>query len=298
MPASNPRIDYRLGSAAPQLAPLDGKPLICHVVVNIEHWPFDKPLPRKLLAAPHGKDPWPDVPNFAWVEYGMRQGMPRIARALAERGLPASAAINASVFDVYPSCGELVLKAGWELVGHGYEQRALQSEPDEPAVIRRSLDRLQQVSGRKVRGWLGPGLAQTEHTPDHLKANGVDHCYDWVLDDVPVWMRTRHGPMVSVPYTLETNDVPIYAIEQHASSALFDRVRDTVEALGPELAETPRVLTLALHPHIIGVPHRFKYLLATIDWLMGRTDTVFVTGSRICDWFTSQCPAQAEGGGA
>lgn len=298
MADSNPRIPYRLSTDEPRLAPLAGKRLVCHVVVNIEHWPFAKPMPRKLLQAPHGKDPWPDVPNFSWVEYGLRQGMPRIARALAERGIPASAAMNASVVDVYPACAELVLKSGWEFVGHGFEQRSLQSETDEAAVIAKSVARLASFSGRKVRGWLGPGLAQTEHTADHLKACGIDHCYDWVLDDVPVWMRTKHGPMVAVPYTLETNDVPIFAIAQHDSPVFFERVRDTVEALGPELGESCRVVTLALHPHIIAVPHRFKYFVMALDYLQRRGDSVFVTGSQMCDWFTAQCPAPADGGAA
>ena len=291
MPESNPRVPFRLGTDAPALQPLDGCRLICHVFVNVEHWPFDRPMPRKMLDAPHGKDPWPDVPNFSWVEYGLRQGMPRIARALAARGIPASAAINASVIDTYPTCAALVRDSGWEFIGHGYEQRSMHWEPDEADVIRRSIERLERYTGKKVRGWLGPGIAQTEHTPELLRANGIDHCYDWMVDDIPVWLKTRDGPLLGLPYTLETNDVPTFAIEKHASPVYFDRVRDTVEALEPELATQPRVLTLALHSHVIGVPHRFKYLLAALDWLQRRDDCVFVTGSRIADWFVAQCPA-------
>ena len=286
---SNPRIPYRLASSAPALTPLDGKRLICHVVVNVEHWPFDQPMPRKMLNAPHGKEPWPDVPNFSWVEYGLRQGMPRIARLLQARGLPASAAINASVLDVYPTCAKLVLESGWEFVGHGYEQRSMHWEKDEADVIHRSVTRLEQFSGKKVRGWLGPGVAQTESTPELLKSAGIDHCYDWMVDDVPCWMTTARGPLLSLPYTLETNDVPIFAIEKHASPVFFERVRDTVETLERELAIYPRVLTLALHPHIIGVPHRLKYLELALDWLGKRSDSVFVRGSQIADWFTAQC---------
>src|ERR1700761_4730406 len=97
---SNPRIPYQYASDRPSLAPpVAGKRLIVHVVVNVEHWPFDQPMPRKLLPGPHGNDKIPDVPNYSWVEYGMRTGLPRIVRALSDRGLPASTTINASVID-------------------------------------------------------------------------------------------------------------------------------------------------------------------------------------------------------
>src|SRR5579872_2012435 len=90
-PMSNPRVPYQMASDRRRLAPPQpGKPLIVHVVVNVEYWPFDQPMPRKLLPGPHGNDKLPDVPNFSWVEYGMRTGLPRILSTLTQRGLPAS----------------------------------------------------------------------------------------------------------------------------------------------------------------------------------------------------------------
>jgi allantoinase len=117
---SNPRVPYRMASDRKRLAPPQtNKPLIVHLVVNVENWPFDQPMPRKLLPGPHGNDKIPDVPNYSWVEYGMRTGFPRILKALKDRGLPASTTINASVIDVYPRVAEAMLEAGWELMGHG-----------------------------------------------------------------------------------------------------------------------------------------------------------------------------------
>ena len=128
---SNPRIPYQMASDRPRLPPpAPGKPLIVHIVVNVEYWPFDQPMPRKLIPGPHGNDKIHDVPNFSWVEYGMRTGFPRILRALNDRGLPASTTLNASVIDVYPRVAEVMLEAGWEFMGHGWTQKALQSEPD------------------------------------------------------------------------------------------------------------------------------------------------------------------------
>lgn len=284
---SNPRIPYRLSTDFPKLAPPNGKPLIVHVVANIEHWPFDRPMPRKILPGPHGVERHPDVPNFAWVEYGMRCGLPRLLRILEERQLPVTAAMNASVIETYPTAAEAILKADWEFMGHGYIQRALQAEDDEVPVIRKTLSILEGFTGKKTRGWLGPGQSQTEHTADILKEHGIDYVCDWVLDDLPLWMRTKHGPLVSVPYTFELNDVVLWAIDKHSSDERIKRVEDTLTCFDRELVDQPRVLTLPLHPHVEGVPHRAPNLERVLDRLMARPDTVFMTGAQIADWFLS-----------
>jgi allantoinase len=172
---SNPRIPYMMSSDRKRLPPIQpGKPLIVHIVVNVEYWPFDQPLPRKLLPGPHGSDKIPDVPNFSWVEYGMRTGFPRIVDALKRRGLPASTTLNASVIDVYPRAAETMLENNWEFIGHGWTQKALQNEPDEAAVIDKCMAKIKAFTGKPMRGWMGAGLSETMHTPDILKERGVE----------------------------------------------------------------------------------------------------------------------------
>ncbi len=285
--SSNPRIPYRLASARPTLVPPGGKPLILHLVVNVEHWQFDQAMPRKILTAPHGRESIPDVPNFGWVEYGMRCGMPRILEMFADRGVPASASINAGVVDAYPACAEAIHAAGWEFIGHGIHQRSVEAETDEAGLIAAALDKLKRFTGEPVRGWLSPGLRETFDTPDLLKAAGIEYVCDWVLDDLPCWMTTSHGPMIAMPYTLEINDSVIYAVERHSSLEMHQRLKDTLEAFDREPGREPRVLTLALHPHLIGVPHRIGYLAKMLDLLQIRDDTVFMTGGRIADWFVA-----------
>ena len=283
--AANPRIpfemlDERVSPPAP-----GGKPLIVHVVVNVEHWPFDRPLPRSLLSAPHGVEPVPNVANFSWVEYGLRCGMPRLLHALGARGLTATAAINSSVIDAYPRCAERILEAGWEFMGHGEVQRSLQAEEDEAAVIERSLRRISAFTGRPVRGWLGPGLHETGRTPELLRGHGIEYVCDWVLDDLPCALHTQAGDLIAVPYSLDLNDVVVYLVERQPSEEIDRRVADTLSILEPELESAPRVLTLPLHPHVIGVPHRLRHLLRALDRLAARPDTVFMTGAEILDWY-------------
>jgi len=294
---SNPRIPYEIFTQRKPLAPLRGKPLMVHVVVNVEYWPFEQPMPRAALPAPHGKSPVPDVGNFGWVEYGMRVGMPRLLRLITERDLPASTFMNAACTDVYSSAAEAMLEAGWEFVGHGWIQKSLQFEDNEEEVIARSLARLQRLTGRKTRGWFGPGAGESFDTPDLLKAAGIEWVADWFVDDLPCWMRTKHGPLIAMPYTIELNDVPLYVIQQQSSDELMRRLELTLRMLDQELATQPRVLTLALHPHVMGVAHRAEVLARCLDLLQGRDDTVFVTGSDIADWFvaTAEGPDDADG---
>ncbi|WP_411288735.1 polysaccharide deacetylase family protein [Phenylobacterium sp.] len=288
---ANPRIPFQLSSDRPLLPPPGGKPLMVHVVVNVENWRFDQPMPRKLLPAPHGVEQLPDVPNFSWAEYGMRCGMPRLFEALSRRALPASCALNAGVIEAYPRLGEAILEAGWEVIGHGLHQKSLQAEASEEAVLDECLERLKRFTGAPVQGWLGPGLKESEATPDLLKARGVRYLCDWVVDDLPTWMQTAHGPLIAMPYSLEINDSVIYAVERHASPEIWRRLEDTLQVLEPELARQPRVLTMGLHPHLIGAPHRFAYLEKMLDRLASHPQAVFMTGRQIADWFEANAPS-------
>ena len=291
--SSNPRIPYQMSSERHPLQGIDGKPLIVHLVVNVEHWLFDQGMPRKYLTAPHGLEQIPDIPNFAWAEYGMRAGMPRLLECFERRCLPASVSLNAGVIEAYPSCAVAMRDAGWEFIGHGVHQKSIQGETDESDVIALAIQMIEDFTGSRPAGWLGPGLKETFDTPDILKELGVEYLFDWVLDDLPSWMVTKHGPLLSVPYTLELNDSPLYAGHMYSSSEIYDRLVDTLSVFERELKTQPRVMTLALHPHLIAVPHRFAYLERMLDILQERDDTIFVVGRQIADWYMAACPPES-----
>jgi len=185
-----------------------------------------------------------------------------------------------------------VLKAGWEFIGHGLHQKSVQAESSEEEVIAEALGLLSGFSGVPVQGWLGPGLKETDDTVDILKRQGLRYCSDWVLDDLPNWMTTRHGPMIAMPYSLEINDSVAHAVYQLPSDELYRRLVNTLEVFDIETKTNPRIVTIGLHPHLMGVPHRFGFLLKMLDLLMARDDAVFMTGSQIADWFegVSPCP--------
>lgn len=287
---SNPRIPYMLSTSRPKLPAPDGKPIIVHVVVNVEHWPFDAPMPRAIVTPPHGKATVPDVPNFGWVDYGMRCGMPRVLQALRERNLPASTSINATVIDAYPEAAEAMLEAKWEFIGHGMHQESLNAASDEGALIEAALDKVRKFTGYRPRGWLSPGLRETLETPEVLKRLGVEYVCDWIVEDLPIWMDTKNGPMIAMPYTVELNDVPVTLIQAHSADELYRRLVDTLTCFERESKSNVRVIPIGLHPHLIGVPHRIGVFERMLDLLLGRSDVVFMNGGQIADWFRQASP--------
>lgn len=287
---SNPRIPYRFSTSRSPLPAPDGKPLIVHVVVNVEHWRFEDAMPRKIITPPHGKETIPDVPNFSWADYGMRCGLPRIMEVLAGRGITASTSCNAGVIDAYPEAADAMRSAGWEFIGHGMHQKSLNAESDERGVIEAALDKITRFTGTRPVGWLSPGLRETHDTPDHLKALGIEYVCDWVVDDLPDWMETKHGPLIAMPYNLEINDSIVYAVEKHASPEMYQRLVDTLACFDREVKRQVRVLALGLHPHLIGVPHRIGYLEKMLDLLAARGDVAFLQGRQIAEWFRRVSP--------
>ena len=282
------RIAY---SAINERSPLklpDGARLAVWVIVNIEEWDPTEPMPRTVLTPPAGGSPMPDVPNWAWHEYGNRVGFWRFVALFDELAIPAVLAINGSALAAYPPIVRAAVEREWEFIGHGFTQRNMQRVKNERADIRRTREAIQQATGVPPRGWLGPGLTETWETPDVLVEEGYDYVADWVLDDQPVWLKTRGKPLLNVPYTQECNDVAMMLIQHHAASEYCDRAIDQFEQLYADSANSARVMALSVHPYIMGVPHRLKYLRRALEVIGGKTGVKFMTGGQIADWFIGQ----------
>ena len=279
------RIDY---SASIDRAPLrfpEGVRLVVWPIVNIENWDIDGPMPRTVLPPPMGGSLLPDLPNWAWQEYGMRVGFWRFLEAFSSRGIRPTLSINGSVCEVYPRVAGAARDAGWEFMGHSHVQRPMHLVEDQRAAIRQTVEVITAFTGKRPRGWLGPGLTETFDTPDYLAAEGFEYVADWVLDDLPQTIRTTSGPLVTLPYSVELNDIPMMMVQHHPARELYDRTMDQFNRLYLEAEHGARIMGIAVHPYISGVPHRIGYLERALDAMASQPGVAFWNGEEILDWY-------------
>jgi allantoinase len=279
------RVPYSAIVDRPALKLPDGKRIAVWTIVNVEEWSIERNMPRTVLPPPYGQPLMPDLPNWAWHEYGMRVGFFRILDALNSRRIKATFALNASVIRSYPPVVEAGLKAGWEFMGHGYIQRPMHHVEDQRAAIFDSVKDIKAFTGKKPRGWESPGLTETFDTVDWLAEAGIEYVADWVLDDQPVDIRTKHGTVVSVPYTVEMNDIAMMALQNHPSEEWLRRGIDQFDRLYAEGEKTARVMAISVHPYITGAPHRIGYLERLYDYILQRPGVALWTGEQILDWY-------------
>jgi len=239
-------------------------------------------------ALPTGGEPSPDVPNWCWHEYGNRVGFWRLLEILDAAGCACGLAINGSAVETYREISQAALDRGWEFMGHSWEQGPIHEEPDQRAMIHRSLDRLQAFTGTRPVGWLGPGLTQTLETPELLAEAGLRYIGDWVWDDEPVTIATEKGPLVTLPYTVELNDIPMMIVQHHESDYLLRRAKDQFDRLYAEGAERAKIMSLAIHPYISGQPHRIRWLEEFYDYANRHSGVLHWNGPQMLDWFAGQ----------
>jgi peptidoglycan/xylan/chitin deacetylase (PgdA/CDA1 family) len=253
-------------------------------IVNVEEWDIERAMARQYLTAPQGVATVPDVPNWAWHDYGMRVGFWRLLDAPREAKDPRDDGDQCARGSVLRAgrAGD----AGRGLGIHGPWRRAgaMHLLPDQRAAIRQSIQLLRDFTGKAPKGWLGPGLTETWETLDLLAEEGIEYVSDWVNDDQPYEIKTTAGALVSIPYTLELNDIPMMVIQHHTSEEWLTRCKDQFDRLYVEGAVNPRVMALAVHPYISGVPHRIKYFEAVYDYIAKHEGVWLTTGEEICAW--------------
>jgi peptidoglycan/xylan/chitin deacetylase (PgdA/CDA1 family) len=245
-------------------------------------------MPRTVLTPPAGGSPTPDIPNWAWHEYGNRVGFWRILKVFDEFKIPGVLAINGSALAAYPPIVEAAMARNWEFMGHGFTQRNMQKVENEREDIRKTADVIAKATGKRPRGWLGPGLTETWKTLDLLQRAGVEYVCDWVNDDLPY--RMKNG-IYSIPYSIELNDMPLFTNPSISIDDFEKRIRDTFDVLYAEGDKGGRVMGIALHPFLTGVPHRIRYLDRALSYIAAHDKVWLATGSEIIDAFRAQAKA-------
>lgn len=256
------------------------------VVPNVEHFRFDEPREFHRLV-----DEPPDISSHTTRDYGNRVGAFRLVAILEAHDVPGTVALNAEVCDHAPQVVDAMQALGWEFMGHGLTNSTLLSGlsiDEERRVIRETRDRIADHTGTPPRGWLGPSRAETYHTPSLLAEAGFDYVCDYVNDDQPYPVSTDHGELVSVPYSTVVSDK---VFERGAvSGAAFEQlVKDQFDVLYAEGARPgdAKVMAISLHPYLIGVPARSRYLANALEYITGHDDVWVTTGAEIVDHYVA-----------
>ena len=275
-------------------SPIEGRPLlkfpkgvrlVIWPVLALEEWDMSRPMARMVISPPQGQPMLPDHPNWSWHEYGMRVGFWRLQKMMLKLGISPTVTLNARVCETYPTVVKACTDHGWELNAHGYDQVPMHKLDDQRAIIMKSMDVIEKFSGKRPRGWFGPGLTQTFDTLDYLSEAGVEYIGDWVLDDEPVTLKTTHKPVVALPYNFEIHDIVMMALQHLPSDQWHNRALDHFRTLYEESIERPKVMAMACHPYLSGVPHRISHVEQTFAELLAHDGVVAWDGAKILDWY-------------
>jgi allantoinase len=241
----------------------EGKRLAFYVALNIEHFALNVGIGMD----PHHRGGAQNTRNFAWRDYGNRIGNWRLFEILDALRLPATVLLNSSVCYHYPEIVEKIKERGDDVVGHGRSNAELHKplwEDDEARVIAEVTEVIEKHVGTRPTGWMGPGALESNVTPDLLKEAGYTHLLDWPFDDQPIWMRTRAGPLLSVPYPMELNDAGTLVWRDHTARQFAEMIVDQFEEMLEACERQPLVFALSLHGFIVGQPFRLRPLRQAI----------------------------------
>ena len=279
------RIAY---SAWPERAPLrwpGGARIALWVAPNIEHYEY---LPEKVrVRNPWPRLPHPDILGYGQRDYGNRVGVWRLMELFDRFKLPITVSLSMAVLDMYPAIAEAMLRRGWEFMSHGlYNTRYHwgMSEDEERAAIAECQAIHRRHTGRDLNGWFSPAASNTLNTPDLVAEAGMRYLCDLYHDDQPTPIRVRQGELYSLPYSMEINDSIAWRRGMEGE-AFAQKIRDEFDTL---YAEGGQVMNIAVHPFIMGQPHRIDHLARALEYILGHSGVWCATGADIIDCYRQQ----------
>ena len=278
--------DYAPYHHRPKIVWPNGARIAFWVAPNIEFYEY---APPESPARSVWYRPEPDIINYSMRDYGNRVGFHRMADVMARHGVRGSVSLNVAVCDHFPEIIERCCELDWELFSHGiYNTRYLyhMSEDQQREVIRDSRETIKRCSGQELDGWLSPAISNGETTQDVLAEEGIKYTLDLFHDDQPMPVKVRSGKrLVSVPYMMEVNDVPVLSFKHISPSAYLDIAKAHFDQLYEEGAESGTVMCVPLHPYLIGQPHRIAVLDEILGYITGHDGVWLATGREIAAWF-------------
>ena len=255
------------------------------VAPNVEHYDYLPPHNPHQNAWP--RTPHPDVMSYAYMDYGNRVGFWRLLELFDKHNIRCTPALNVAVLDHYPEIRDAMVERDWDFMSHGvYNTRYLwgATEEEERDFYQDTIDTIRRHTGKQLKGMLGPALTNTERTPDLMAEAGLIYHTDWFHDDQPFPMKVKQGRLITVPYSIETNDGAANMLGFEADY-LAQIIKDQFDVLYKEGAESGRVMCIALHPYWSGQAHRIRYLDDAFSYIFSHDGVWQATADQIADYY-------------
>ena len=277
----------------PRLEWPDGKRIAFYLGLNIEHYEIDKPS-TSIFA--NTASLAPDPLNYGWRDYGPRVGLWRMMEVMDKHGVRGSVLLNSDVCTRYPQIISEGNKRGWVWLAHGKNNAIFEagmSLEEERTYLTDVVGTIRQHTGQQPKGWLGPALTETFNTPDILAELGLTYILDWCNDDQPYPVNVKSGRMISVPYSIEVNDIPLFVGKSLSGEDFYRTLVDQFEGLYEAAGTSGLVMALAVHPFVIGLPFRLKYLSRFLAHITAEKGVWVTTSDEISAWYMERYYQQA-----
>ena len=279
---SHERYDYSAITQRPDYDWPNGTRLAVYVALNIEQFRFGEG--KGAAIAPPDQAHSHSV--FSWRDYGNRVGIWRLLELLDELNFPAQAQLNTAVYEHCPEIPVALRERGIEVLGHGITNSDEQGdlpEVQERELIAQVTDIISKHEGAMPLGWMSPWISNSEHTADLLQEQGYRYFMDWTSDDQPIWMRTRAGRILSMPYPIECNDTRGIVWYRYTSAEFADMLIDAFDEMLEQSVRQPLVCPISLHPFVTGRPYRIRHLRRALEHIAANRERIWLTQpGRIC----------------
>ena len=237
---------------------------------------------------------------YSWRDYGNRVGIWRLMEMFDALDIPCEHQINTAIYDECPQIAEAIRARGDEILGHGItnsEEQGKLDEAAEAAHIKTVTDTITRHEGSPPIGWMSPWLSNSEVTADLLQEAGYRYFMDWTSDDQPIWMKTRHGRILSMPYPIECNDNRALVWFRYSSEEFAQMLLDQIEEMLEQSHQQPLVCPISLHPFVVGRPYRMRQLRRVFERLNTLRGDIWLTRPRdICAHIEGLAPGIVPGG--
>jgi len=272
-----------------------GRRLAVYVALNIEAFRFGEG--KGAAIAPPDQAQSHSI--YSWRDYGNRVGIWRLFQLLDELGIPAEAQMNTAVYEMAPDIPARLRARGDEILGHGLtnsDEQGHLGEDEERALIEGVTATIERHEGVRPIGWMSPWLSNSSVTMDLLQEAGYRYAMDWTMDDQPIWIRTRKGRILAMPYPIEVNDTRGIVWYRYTADEFADMIVDQFDEMLAQSARQPLVCPISLHPFVIGRPYRIRRLRRALQHILEHGERVWLTRPRdICAHVESLPPGVVPG---